>query len=145
MDDLTKLIDQIVEDKTFSLEAVKIIEELRATAISLEEEVSQINKTYIAEQATSKELRKKNDLLTARVMKISDREKAVEAREAKITELEKAKAVAQAQASTYQSCMELVFRNTVVRREMLGSVPIIDSSGYHTQQTSSETTTEVAE
>ena len=138
---LTALIDQLVQDRTFSVEGVEAIAALRERAADLESFNDGL------ERATT-ELRREKELAEGGASRLEtelklcrDREDAVAEREDKVTALELNAACAQARAETFKECFGIVFKNTEVRREMFGSVPVADPSGYSQSQPTSETVT----
>lgn len=143
-DELTKIIDTMVMEKTFSMEAVKAIQALRNKAEEIEntnkdlvERVQAAQKSAEIRRQTLKDLQADIDTWRARVDELTTREKAV-------TAIERDKATANARAETFKECFALVFRNMEVRREMIGTVPMnpSESGAYPSGQPTQETVTE---
>lgn len=145
MEKLTQLIDELVSEKTFNLDAVEGIQKLRERAEALETKSVSLEEKLEKEEGKSVKEIVKNDKLLQELSEWRSRESSLSEREKKITELEKAKAVAQAESATFEKCVGLVFRNTMLRKDAFGQVPVADNNGYTTAQSTSETTTEVKE
>ena len=145
-EELTKLIDKIVHEKTFSLDGVKAIDLLREKVESLEESHKRLfKKGRTDREEINKYVLKCGDLQRT-VDDYSTREEKLEKRELAIWSLETTVKVQEARASTYKECVELIFRNTSLRREMYGNTPVpTDPNGYVSSGTISETVTETKE
>lgn len=127
MDELTKAIDKLVEQKTFSLDAVGAIKDLRDKASSCETRLKSAEERIAAREM---ELRQRDSTIVARdaeIKKWADREAAIVAREAKMAELEQRAAVEWAKAQVWDSCFARLFGNRVVRETVTSSVPIEQS------------------
>ena len=145
MDELTKLIDQMVQEKTFSMEGVAAINELREQAELMQKTIKQLQESFKKENECANRLRNDNDALKGELKNWRAREEKLTNRESKITELEKDRAVANAKADTFRECVGLVFRNTTVRENMVGTRPVAESSGFVGQHGVNEDTTKTEE
>jgi predicted RNase H-like nuclease (RuvC/YqgF family) len=112
---LTAVIDDLIRERTFSLEGVESIKKLRDRAAALEAELKRAVDTVAAETKRNAELTATNEVLKARDQGMTKRETDVTAREGRITALEKDTAVAQAKADTLNNVFSTIFRNTIVR------------------------------
>jgi hypothetical protein len=123
MNELTNLIDTLVQQKTFSLEAVGLIKDLRDKAADLENKLknSQVNGEHQRRDIQNNEaaIRRQNDELA----KWAKREADIQAREAKMTELEKMVAVETTRATVYSVCMDKMLANRIVRESIQHSEP----------------------
>lgn len=145
MDELTKLIDQMVHEKTFSMEGVEAVKALRDQAVALEDQVENLLQDHENDKRDLDGFKAKVLRLEKEGSDLRSRESAVIEREKKMTELEKATAVANAKADTFKECVGLVFRNATLRREMFGQQPVADNSGFTTSQPKSETVIETVD
>lgn len=116
--ELTRAINEMVEKKTFSLDAVDAIKDLRAKAETLERRLEQRDSlvesqgaTITAMTAKCNDLQIENAAFNARLAELEKREKAADKA---IYEAEKQTAVAQA----WQAAMGMVFRPAAVRTEI---------------------------
>lgn len=125
MDDLTKLIDTLVQQKTFSLDAVGSIKELRDKAADLE---TKLKKAEEYGKRRDMELQQNAATIGARDLQVKrweTREKELSEREAKVTDLEKSTAVAQAESHVMRDVFHTIFRNTIVRETTNRDVPVV--------------------
>ena len=123
-DKLTDLIAEIVKEKTFSLEAVQAIEQIRAKAATLElnlqgarEETRRAESEIAALSAERAAHRTAETTLEAR-------QKAVAEREKKMTDLERETAVSKAEARVLDNCLSRLLGNRQIRETITSSVPI---------------------
>jgi hypothetical protein len=145
-DDLTKFIDALVEKKTFGLEALGGVKELRDKAVRLEADLSRANQR-IADFA--QEVAAANRVIEHRDSDIrswTQRQAELENRERKIFDLEKASAVAVAQSAVWDDAFHSIFRNSIVRETINRSVPLTRTypggSGDYVERHKSEETIE---
>lgn len=141
MDELTKLIDQMVQEKTFSMEAVSAINVLREKAEAMEETIKVSKEAHEDCAKRYNELSDEKSKLQNQLSTWKIRESEIAKRETYIQQLETAKEVSKAKEDTFRECVTLIFRNTLVRDDMFGTKPMADSSGYVTPQNTSETNT----
>jgi len=114
MADLTTLIEKLVEEKTFSLDAVAAIQTIRQKAVDLEKQLSQA--------LTSADAYKdKLDAITFEHSRLIARENSVIEREKKMVELEKAVAVSDAVRAAQKDMFDRMFANRVVRESNITS------------------------
>jgi len=142
---LTAAIDELVQEKTFSLESVGAISALREKAKEMETKIENMQKTI---DTTSEDMKKDGltiEDLQNSLSKFRDRERLLIEREGKANALDRKYAVAVGQSEVYKECFGVVFRNTSIRKEMFGMTPVRDASGYPTGQSTSETVTETPE
>ncbi len=118
------LIDTLVEQKTFSGDAISAIADLRKHAEQLEHnlknrdinierldaEKRQIDAKLGAQERKAEEFEKANIALTEEVEKTRT--------------IEKARAVASAKAETLENCFDKVFRNIQVHRSVTSQIPL---------------------
>ena len=145
MDKLTQLIDQMVQEKTFTMEGVTSINMLRERAKGLEEENLRLLETQEKYAETISLSSQEKAELRGQLKAWGERVKELTEREEKITHLEKVAAVETAKSETYKECVSLIFRNSIIRQDMYGQTPIKDQNGYTTQEQISETTTKTEE
>jgi hypothetical protein len=127
---LTTLINQLVEEKTFSLEAVEAIKEIRNKAEKLEIENVRLNEkidTLIANNVDlAKRLRRSEESYNVASEKINFFEDQEKKAKHAIYEAEKHKAVADA----FKEAMTIVFKPNSVRESITRTVPVVTKSNY---------------
>ena len=129
MSDIQKLIDGIVENKTFSLEAVEAIKSMRDELLSVKKENEALSdKVSVAEKSLKMQQDANSDLVE-QVQTITAREKACGEREAQCHTAEIAQARNQARAEAYRTAMEIVFKPHTVRKSVIDNGPY---SNYNT-------------
>jgi len=132
---LTSYIDKVVHEKTFSLEAVQAINDIKEHATTLE--VNLKNRTNDLERRKWEinQHEAKIHSLETQVKDWQKREADLKAREVKITELEKDRAVAIAVQSNSMECMRMMLANRIVRENIQESIPLMQQAppgGYST-------------
>lgn len=136
MEDLNKVIDQIVTEKTMSLEAVDAIKQMRERNNTLRETNSRLEKTnndyaekLITFQEDIKKLKEERDHILAMDSAFKVREEKATRQEC---EVEKHKAV----SDTYSTVFQIIFRNTTVRRTVSKDVitPLEGGEGQYSNQ-----------
>lgn len=128
--DLTRMIDALVEQKTFSLDAVGSIKDLRDRAVGLETDLTEATGKIKLASAENQRL---NGIISTRdedLNKWRARETALMAREAKMTDLEKQVAVEMAKSGAIHSCFDKIFANRMVRESVTRSVPTVITPTY---------------
>lgn len=123
-DELTKLIDNLVEQKTFGLDALGPIKDLRDKAATQE---SQLRASQREVQQNQNDLRARDVQianLRAEVKDWTQRTAELENRERKVFDLEKASAVAMASSAVWSDAFHSIFKNTIVREGVQHSTPI---------------------
>lgn len=140
---LIAAIDKLVEEKTFNLEAVLAINELRKKAEALEREKDAL--TRKVDQQLD-DLNKGNHEIIKRDSIIGEKTKEIEvfkAREQKAFEAIQHAAVAGGVAEAYKDALKTVFAPTVMRETVYKnkSVPVANPGGYISQGNESENTT----
>lgn len=123
--ELTTLIDKLVTEKTFSVDGVKAIEQLRQKAAAQEDKIGlleiaakELKRTYDMIEADRQRLRGKEDTFIKR-------EAELVAREAKVAEHEKTAAVAVAKADAFMFALTTVFKPNTVRETIMKSTPML--------------------
>lgn len=121
-EELLNIIQKLVEEKTFSIEGVKAIEQLRRQLESNETELKgckdRINNYVIrSEEAAAREL-----VLKRKTEEYEKREKDIEAKEKNHAHMDQKVAVAEVKAYTLENVMQLLFKNTIVREHVQRSV-----------------------
>lgn len=144
--DLLAFIDKMVEQKTFGLDALKAISELRDKAEALNERlaVEKRNAERRAEDIRQRDARLAS--LESKVAALALRETAVADREAKATELEKRVAVAEAKHMATVETAAMFLRNSLVRESVQKTIVVpggiggSGSAGYTMPVTETKTT-----
>lgn len=137
--EITKEIDDIIEkalvDKTFSLEVIEKIKELKERVIELDS-VKEENKNLKKSLTTAEtEIGYKEGALE----NWNKREEELKTREAKVTESETKAASAETRLSDYKEMFGIVFRNPVLKETVFKSSQVQrESGGYPIQVPESE-------
>lgn len=118
-DDILKLIDKAVEEKTFSLDALTAIQTIKETARLLQEQVDRLTQSNTS---TSNLVQQLKDVIAARDAEIAllkGREFAIEAREKNMSSLERSSAVATAKHEAYADIVTKMFANRTMRENVI--------------------------
>jgi hypothetical protein len=127
--ELTKMIDDLVEQKTFTLDGLKAVQELREQAIALTEK-NRNNEDVL--KGTKADLQARNNELVkanAELAKFKDMETALVEREKKQTKLECDVEKHKALAEQGKEFVQLIFRNQTVMTSTMKHIPIAGSNG----------------
>ena len=143
--DLIKLIDELIHEKTFSLDAVEAVKNMRDIAQGLEKRNKELKKDALTHLAKVNEYEDRITVLRSKDEDWREREAKLIKHENKAEELRLSNAVSNAKAETYKECVSLIFRNETLRREMLGSIPVTDNTGYVMNHSTNETVSETKE
>lgn len=140
--ELTRVIDDLVQKKTFSLDALDAVKDLKARAESME-------KTLQSRESEIRDIRAKNEEHIATINNLKSQVEQHKLREANLLEREKAadKAIYEAEkhkavADAIRESMQTVFRPAAVRTEIHRSVavPAGGMNSYPTTMPETETT-----
>lgn len=144
---LNEIIDKLVEEKTFSGDAISRIADLQRAAADTSAERDTLNNTI---ERLEEKMSFTDDLLEKSRNDNSELVATIKAYEERVSreqELEKQAAVNKAVAETYGKCFELVFRNTEIHTETMRNIvepPAVTGSNggvhYPTVTTMPETT-----
>lgn len=127
--DLLATIDKMVEQKTFGLDALDAINELRDKAEALNEKLAVERRNA---ERRAEDIRQRDARLTSLESKVAAmdlRETAVADREAKATELEKRVAVAEAKHMATVETAAMFLRNSVVRESVQKTIAVPGGMG----------------
>lgn len=150
MSDILKMIDELVEQKTFSLDALSAIKALREEAKVQAAEIVKLKDSVKYQEAEKQRFERDLRHAESKLDKIAAREQAVAERESKITQLELDKAVASASLTSFKEACGMFLKNTIVRESVssnarrpmpgpTGSYPIIsDESGSESRTRETE-------
>jgi len=143
MTKLTELIESLIEEKTFSLEGVKAIEEMRQKAAAQEARIEATANEIKEARLEILSLETANSKLATAMALTEKREHDLAAREKAAFENEKKAAVSTAESSAYKHAFEIVFRSNTVRETIHHSVPVARNQpgGYSNVEYHSETKT----
>lgn len=146
-DDILKMIDKAVEEKTFSLEGLGAVQKIKEQAGILQKRVDQLDGDLEQSRRFNSELKTVISARDAEIAVLKGREDALKNREAKMFELEKATAVAEAVRLTFDTMFTRMFANRQYRENITDShskaIPPAAGSGnsYPTMHTESATRT----
>lgn len=137
---LDQIIDELIQRGTFTGAALDGIQEMR-------KEISDFRNSLIATKtrvdsllAENIELKSNKSALESKLSAWQAKENGIAAREINISKLEAEADKHKALSAQAVDLFKTVFRNTEVRREMFGSVPVNNPTGYPVTMASNETT-----
>jgi len=131
--ELQKVISTMIEEKTFSLEGVKAIEEMRDRNIMFQREIKTLgeainghkeNVEFLGNEIT--DLHTKNNVWKQRHDELTKREEATATAQMNIS-------VAQASEAAYRNCFDAITKNTIIRettQKTVGQPPVPHPSGH---------------
>jgi hypothetical protein len=137
MSDIVKLIEELVEKKTLSLDAVAGVNAVRQRALELEAQITRLETMVESYRKQNEEIRESN-------LDWAQREEALKARETKMTDLEKQVAVGEARSIAYKDMFDRMFANRIVRESHQTNTWVPEGSGgnqYATQRTNNDNIT----
>ena len=128
MSNLTEAINKLVEEKTFSLDALEAIRGLRDKAEAMERE-NNLLKVQVADlRADHDGLKAENAALTAELtefkLEARIRAKEIEAYDAKAEAMRQ-----RAIADTFREAMGMIFRPNTVREQVQRNIPVASPGG----------------
>lgn len=119
-DTLVQMIETLVQEKTFSLDALEAIKVLRDKAVKLQEELERKNKSLDSALARVSELTVEKAAATEQLGVWKKRETDLLARERIMYGLEQRTAVAEAKADAFLTSMKITFAPNLVRNSVQG-------------------------
>lgn len=143
--ELLRAIDELVEKKTFSLDAIEAIQAVRKRATELQKVLDDTSYKLHESKKHNLELRTQNVLLEGEREATSERERAIRKREEKMTELELNVAVASAKVAILDSVLGRLLANRQIRESSYNQVPVYTpysgGGGNHEMKNSSNSST----
>lgn len=130
-DNLVELIDTLVTQSTFSLDAVKGIEALRVSAAKSQYDLDTYQRMYREKSNEFDQLGTRYNDLIKRATDIEAREKATSALELKV-------AVAEARAAVYSEVVGKMFGNRILREQALVGHVVPTPQGYPSLHSTSD-------
>lgn len=127
--ELTDLVDRLVQERTFSLEAAGPIKDLRDKADALQKQVNSLRRELEEKKYEANRLEAKISGQKAEIEAWGKREADLRTREGRAADLEKALAVAEAKHQTVDLCFSRLFANRVVREHVQDSIPVVRNYG----------------
>ncbi|QRE00166.1 hypothetical protein [Burkholderia phage BCSR5] len=115
---ILKVVDDLVLQKTLTVEAAEGLVKLRERVKSLEAANESLKASLTESQRENADYKGRLDRTIADLRVLQEKESSVREREAKVTELERKAAVAQAEASAYLTSMKIVFAPNIVRESV---------------------------
>lgn len=122
--EIADLIDKLAQEKTFSLEGVKAIEELRVKSEGQRQRIEALEKELTTARAVLHDYEQKDSAAQITIQKLKEREESLKKREADIFKHEKDAAVANAQTVAFKEAMHIMFKPNTIRESVHRSVPI---------------------
>lgn len=136
MDDrISEVIQQVMEETTFTPVALKRFQEIADLADERESLIAELRAENLSLENLNQKRRKKEMALEKKLEGFDERERALVEREKQITALEKNAAVADAKSQTWREACGLIFRNAEVRKSMSGGGNIPDPNGTYSGAT----------
>ena len=126
--ELTYLIDKLVADKTFSVEAAEGIKRLRDANMALTDKVQELEAESKSTEDSYFALKRQHDDQAFRLSMLSQREANIAKRELEMTKLEKEKAVAEAKLDGFREGVSTVWKPSQVREVVQSTVPLMGHS-----------------
>jgi len=117
-DDISAIIEHMVQEKTLSLEAMTSIQLLKDRSSRADLEIERQRDVIKQRDATVSRLEGELETLKEPLTKLEQRERLVAEREKKIHELEVQAAVAQAESRTFRHALGVVFAPNAVRESI---------------------------
>jgi chromosome segregation ATPase len=114
-DNLVQMIESLVQEQTFSLDAVEAIKALRDRAESVQQKLEETQQTLQKTRDQVTEVTAKAESLREELNAWKKREAELATRERNIFALEMKAAVAEAKADAYQTSMKITFAPNLVR------------------------------
>ena len=131
---INNLIETVLTEKTFNLEIVEKIKELR----ELPAKVKELEEKEFELRSKLADVKKENEVLNLSASKVKERETAVVIKERELELKGVEMKWKDYLLDEYKSMMQMVFRNTTIRENRLGSVPV-ESNGYINTHPTNET------
>lgn len=119
-DTLVQMIETLVQEKTFSLDALEAIKVLRDKAVKLQEELDATKRTLAESRAAREALNAEKTTLNEQLNGWTTRETELLNREKTMFALEQRTAVAEAKADAFLTSMKITFAPNLVRNSVQG-------------------------
>lgn len=126
-DNLVQMIESLVQEQTFSLDAVEAIKALRDKAESLQQTLAETQTKLEARRDQIASMTAEKSSLSTELDSWTQRESELQKRERNIFALEMKAAVAEARADAWQTSMKITFAPNLVRNA-------VQSFGGHSNQ-----------
>jgi septal ring factor EnvC (AmiA/AmiB activator) len=130
--EITDLVEKLVQDKTFSLDAVKAVDELKKKFEAVEKERDYFKTENTSNKQHVAELEKELRLWSDKAKELETQVGALKAEQDKAKASIYEAAMHRAVADAYKDAMQIVFKPNLVRETVAKSVPIAVSGGYPT-------------
>jgi uncharacterized coiled-coil protein SlyX len=148
-DKLSDLIDDMVREKTFSLDALDAVKGLRDRALVQDASIEKLTKTLADRDETIGKMRSQASELSAEITAFKARESSIAEREGKTRDLELREAASTASAGAYREVFGTIFKNVTVRESAMKQLPYSNTqpggqtfTGFQASSESVERTTE---
>jgi len=123
-DKLTDVIDEMVRNKTFSLDALEAVKGLKDRAIEQEKKIERLDSLLATRAESEARLRAENSTLQRTIDDHAKNEISLREREAKVLTLELAEARSTATAGALREAFGIVFKNTTIRESVQRSTAV---------------------
>jgi predicted RNase H-like nuclease (RuvC/YqgF family) len=140
-DQISKLINEQSASGVLTPSVLKQMNEISEDSIKISEQNRALREELDKAKAEIKNVNKAYDLMSEDFKKLKDREQSLLDREKEITKLELRAEYEAIRVADHASMFSIVFRNTEIRRTVLGSAVAHDGSGYPMTVPQNETET----
>lgn len=129
---LTDAIDQLVNEKTFNLDALTAIQELKTKAVAQDRRIQAQDETIAYRDSELARMKGQISTLQREAEKAAGREAELVQREGRVRELELKEAVSTAKGETLEKVFGTIFANVKVRETATRQLPFssIQPGGY---------------
>ena len=136
MSALTSMLEDVINDNSFTVQAMERMKAALTKAASLEADLAEVKREL--EYVVGQKVEQAGIIakLNGKLLKYQARENELVARENKMAVLEKDTAVAQAESRVYDKVFNTVFKNTTVRENMYGNTSAYSNGCYQSVPTS---------
>ena len=144
-EDIQKILDQALTEKTFSLDVIDRIKALRDAVVSQEAQNKQLLERVKTLEEDSRDWRDKYTSSVAVSTEWMKRSESVLEREKTADRMNYELEFQKKRADEIKEIVSLVFRNPVLKSQSYGNVPMRDNNGYISSQSTNESTEEHVE
>ena len=128
--DLIKMMEKLVEEKTFSLEGAKAVAELKRLTEATQDKLKEYETRIGLNLRQIEELKRIQRDESSRIEEYQKREKAIEDREKSMNAYDIRVAVAEARHGVLYDVFNTIFKNTIVREDVQKRAVVSTPSPY---------------
>lgn len=135
---IERAINEAIDKGTFTLQAVEGIKELRSDLNNAKADVIRLEGLAKSHQDKYTDELKEHAQTHGELTKMKVRLENIDKREKDADVLWADKRVAEAEANAYHNCLELICKNTVVKKTLMGQIPVASGDYGATQPISTD-------